>query len=197
MNPTSQPQLDKNLPGLPKYEYGIIDPKEYIIAHIKKHSAGIVLIFIEFGLGIIALLSLFYTVIPDFAQNISGTGYRYLLSGIIFTVAIMIMVLYVSSYIYKQNSLIITNESVIQIGQRSLFSRKASRVSMSNVEDVSADQRGILSSMFGYGTLAIKTAGSDARSNFKFTYCPKPEYYSNLIMETRQDYEEKVEGTAN
>lgn len=176
---------------MPKFQYGIIDPDEKIIAQVKKHPAGIWIIFAEIAIGIVALLAVFYLAIPDFMQNISGTGYRYLLSGIIFALAVMIMVLYVAIYLYKQNRLIITNESVIQIAQRSIFSRKAARVSMSDVEDVSADRRGIFATMFGYGTLAIKTAGG--RSNFNFSYSPHPEYYSNLIMETRQDYEEQVQ----
>ena len=185
------------VPGLSPTSLGIImEPGEQILAFVRKHIIGIVFIYIEVLAGIAALLAFSYLIIvPTFFGNISGTGYRLLISSIIFALAILIFVLFVATYIYRQNSILITNESIIQILQRSLFSRKASRVSMTDVEDVSADSMGILATMFGYGTLTIETAGE--QHNFKFTHCPHPDKYAHLILETRQKYLEDLERLGN
>jgi hypothetical protein len=67
-----------------------------------------------------------------------------------------------------------------------LFIRKVSRLSMANVEDVTAEQRGILATIFNYGTLTIQTAGT--MENFIFTYCPRPNDFAHRVLEARQAY---------
>jgi uncharacterized membrane protein YdbT with pleckstrin-like domain len=74
----------------------------------------------------------------------------------------------------------------VQIIQRSLFNKKVSRLSMSNVEDVNAEQKGIIASMLGYGTLTVQTAGEE--DNFVFSFCPNPNFYAEKILEARQAY---------
>lgn len=194
--PSTATESLQKVAGLTPTSLGVIlEPSEQVLAFIRKHAIGIILIYVETLAGIIALSALFYLTAPTFLTNLSGSGYRLMISGIIFALAILIFVLFVSTYLYRQNSILITNESIIQILQRSLFSRKASRVSMSNVEDVSADSRGILATMFGYGTLTIETAGE--QHNFKFTYCPNPDKYAHLILESRQKYLEYLERLGN
>jgi uncharacterized membrane protein YdbT with pleckstrin-like domain len=80
---------------------------------------------------------------------------------------------------------------LVQIIQKSLFIRKISRLSFSNVEDVTAEQRGILASIFNYGTLLIQTAGTE--DNFEFKYCPTPNKYADEIIEARQRYARSLE----
>ena len=62
---------------------------------------------------------------------------------------------------------------------------------MSNVEDVSAEERGILSTVFDYGTIVVQTAG--ALENFIFPYCPQPSKYADQIIEARQRYARALE----
>jgi uncharacterized membrane protein YdbT with pleckstrin-like domain len=70
--------------------------------------------------------------------------------------------------------------------QKTLFNRKVSRLSMSNVEDVNEEQRGIIASIFNYGTLTVQTAGTE--DNFIFTMCPNPAQLADKIIEARQAY---------
>jgi hypothetical protein len=63
---------------------------------------------------------------------------------------------------------------------------------MANVEDVTAEQKGILATIFGYGTLMVQTAGE--RENFTFYYCPDPNTYASRIIEAHQTYVEDLEG---
>ena len=75
--------------------------------------------------------------------------------------------------------------------QKTLFNRKVSRLSMSNVEDVNEEQRGIISSLFNYGTLTVQTAGTE--DNFVFTLCPDPTKLADKIIEARQAYARSLE----
>jgi uncharacterized membrane protein YdbT with pleckstrin-like domain len=113
------------------------------------------------------------------------------MAGAIFATALVFFILFLATYIYRQSMLIVTDKSLIQIMQRGLFVRKVSRLSMSNVEDVSAEQRGILPTIFNYGTLTIQTAGE--RENFLFPYCPSPNLYADRVLDARQAYANRAE----
>ena len=104
----------------------------------------------------------------------------------LFVVAFLVAILIISTYVYRQCRLVVSDKSVIQVMQKALFNRKISRLSMSNVEDVNVIQQGVLASMFNFGTLTIQTAGEV--DNFVFTLCPSPDIYANRILEARQAY---------
>jgi len=55
----------------------------------------------------------------------------------------------------------ITNQRVIAIDQLELFDRTESNVLMSRVQDVQFKRSGILEELFGYGTLAVQSAGEE------------------------------------
>jgi hypothetical protein len=90
------------------------------------------------------------------------------------------------SWIYRQSQIILTDKSLVYVTQNGLFNRKISRLSMSNLEDVSSEQRGILPTMFNYGTLTVQTAGE--QDNFIFPFCPRPNHYAEEMLEARQKY---------
>ena len=98
----------------------------------------------------------------------------------------MVAMLLAAVYVYHKSSLTLTNKSCVQLVQRTLFNKKISRLSMSNVEDVNVEQKGVISSMLGFGTLTIQTAGEE--DNFVFTFCPSPNTYAEKVIEARQAY---------
>ena len=59
--------------------------------------------------------------------------------------------LYIAIWVYMQNRFFLTNESVIQEIQISLFSKREQTVSLMNIEDSSYSQKGILQTLFNYG----------------------------------------------
>lgn len=164
----------------------LLVPGEHIVLTVKRHIIGLIIIYLEALVGVSAILALLFFVAPDI---LSDGGW---VSAIIFFgIVILVIFLFVATYVYRQNRLLVTDKNLIQINQISLFIRKIARLSMSNVEDVSADQRGILATIFNYGTLLIQTAGE--RPNFEFKYCPTPNHYADIVLEARQAYAEKVE----
>src|SRR6202011_6093270 len=90
--------------------------------------------------------------------------------------------------IYWGNSWIVTSDSVTQVSQTSLFKRQSSQLSLIHLEDVTAEQNGVLAHMFNYGLLRVETAGE--RSKFTFTFCPNPNFYAREILAAREAFEQ-------
>lgn len=176
---------------MPKSDSDMLEPNEQIIAVVHRHIIGVVGLYLGVIGALIAILLFVATVTPNIFGNLSNQSYRLLLGGIVLAVAILIFFLFVSTYVYRQSRLIITDRSLVQMIQKSLFIKKISRLNFANVEDVSAEQRGILSTIFGYGTLRIQTAG--ASENFIFNFCPNPNKYADIIIEARQLYAESLQ----
>lgn len=189
--PPAQPPVPPvELPKAPKpispIEASLLEPGEQIVTIVHRHPIGIIIIYLETLAAIIAILAVVFLAAPSFLDNVSGQTYNLLLAGIIMVIALLSLILFVATYIYRQSRLIVSDKSLIQIIQKGLFVRKISRLSMSNVQDVSADHNGFLATIFGFGTLTVETAGEE--DNFVFPYCPTPDDYSERILEARQKY---------
>jgi len=169
----------------------LLEPGETIVTIVHRHPIGIVFIYLETLVAVIAVLVLMLVVAPDFFSNLSGQAYRLLIASILLAVGLLGLVLFVATYIYRQSKLLVTDKSLVQIIQKGLFIRKVSRLSMSNVEDVNAEHRGILSTIFNYGVLTIQTAGQE--DNFIFPWCPDPDLYADRVLEARQAYAQSLE----
>ncbi len=164
---------------------------EHMIITIRRHPLGIVLIYLESLIGILAFIAVAIIVAPTVLNSLAPNTRSLVVGAAILALAILIFVLLVATYVYRQSRLLITDQSVIQINQQGLFIRKVTRLSIANVEDVNAEQKGILASIFGYGTLIIQTAGT--MENFIFQWCPNPNKYAAIIMQARQDYAESLQ----
>ncbi len=162
-----------------------------MLAVVRRTVVGIILIYLEALVAIGAILAVILVVAPDLFSGLTSESQRLLMAGIVFALALLVFILFIATYIYRENKLIVTDESLVQVLQKTLFNRRISRLSMSNVEDVNAEQRGILPTIFNYGTLTVQTAGE--MENFIFTWCPNPNFYAHEILEARQAYAEKLE----
>lgn len=162
---------------------------------VRRHIIGLIIIYLEALAGVVALLAFAYLVFSSFFDSLSPSSYRLVLASIVLALAFLVFVLFVATYIYRQSRLIVTDKNLIQVTQRGLFSRKVSRLSMANVEDASAEQRGILATILNYGILTVQTAGE--RENFVFSYCPNPDKYASEIIEAHQAYVDSLQEDEN
>ena len=158
---------------------------EVKIIEVKRHPFGLIALYFQVIFGV----CLAFGLILLLARNVLTDSTTY--AGIISIVGILVLafvaiILLIATYLYHQNKLIITNKNLTEVLQRGLFSRQVSELSMANVEDVSADKRGVLQTLLNYGDLLIETAG--AKNNFHFPYCPRPSYYGKIILDARQRY---------
>lgn len=168
----------------------LVEPGEQLISVAHRHPIGIVAIYIGAMAALAAILTLFlfapskesFNGMPDSTSG-AVTG------AVVFTIIILAVILLAIVRVYKQSKLIVTDKSLVQVIQRSLFNRKISRLSMSNVEDVNAEKKGIFLTIFNYGTLTIQTAGEE--DNFIFSWCPDPDVHADSILKARQQYVQK------
>ena len=178
-------------PEASKEDYEMLETGEHIVTVVHRHPIGIIAIFVEALVAVIAITGLLIVVAPSFVQNLSGQAYDLFIAGVVVAITLLALILFVATYIYRQSRLIVSDKSLIQVIQRGLFIRKVSRLSMSNVQDVSAEHKGFLATIFNFGTLTVQTAGEE--DNFIFPFCPTPDTYADRILEARQAYAKSVE----
>lgn len=164
-----------------------VNSDEQLLANVRRHPVGLLIVYLQVGIGFVAAAALLIFLLPSFTNAAPNAAIPTFVWISLFLIAVLsLLLLAVVTQIYNQNQLIITDKNVTQVFQRGLFSRQVSELSMANVEDVTAEQRGILAHMFGYGELRIETAGE--QNNFHYTYCPSPNYYGKMILDARQQY---------
>jgi len=178
-------------PQISKSDNDLLEPGEHIVTVVHRHPIGIVIIYLEALVGVIAIIALLMVLAPSFLDNLSGQAYNLFIAGVILAVALLALILFVATYIYRQSRLMVTDKSLVQIIQRGLFIRKVSRLSMSNVQDVAAEHKGFLATIFNFGTLTVQTAGEE--DNFIFPYCPNPDFYADKILEARQAFAKSIQ----
>ncbi len=71
------------------------------------------------------------------------------------------------------NAFIITNLRVVDIDQRGFFSRLVSEASFDRIQDISYSVRGVLGTVFNYGTVCLRTAGASATLDLMNVRDPK------------------------
>lgn len=189
--PSMMPPINMTQPTGLRGSEDLLESGEQLVVIVRKHPIGIVGIYVEALVGLLVVFGLFLAIAPDFFNGVSNQAYKILVGVIVFGLSVLILFLFVATYVYRQSRLLVTDRSLVQILQKSLFIRKISRLSMSNVEDVTAEERGILSTVFNYGTIVVQTAGT--LDNFIFPYCPSPTKYADQIIEARQRYARSLE----
>ena len=125
--------------------------------------------------AMIILVSVFMFCYPDIAKVIGMP--QSLHSQVIFICLMVISLfglgLYIAIWVYMQNRFFLTNESVIQEIQISLFSKREQTVSLMNIEDSSYSQKGILQTLFNYGSIRLSTEGDETTYRFSYVADPK------------------------
>jgi membrane protein YdbS with pleckstrin-like domain len=162
----------------------LVEDNEHVLVVVRKHWAGIAQIYIISGLLVAALVLIGTVVIPDL--RLSDEAKSLVMVGALVIFILMTLILLAVINVYYRSKLTLTDKSLVQVVQSTLFSCKTSRLSMSNVEDVNVEQRGIISSLFNFGTLTVQTAGQE--DNFVFSFCPQPNVYAERILQARQAY---------
>lgn len=169
----------------------MLEAGEHVLTVVRRSVAGLAVIYLVAILAVAAVIGLVIAVSPSAFESDSG-GLSGSLGAVIFvSVAFVALILSVVTYVYRQSRLLVTDKSLVQVMQKTLFIRKVSRLSMSNVEDVNEEQRGFWSSFFNFGTLTVQTAGTE--DNFVFTLCPNPAKLADRIIEARQAYAKSLE----
>jgi DMSO reductase anchor subunit len=116
-----------------------VDDNEKKLCEVAKHPFGIMLVYLQAGVGIFITLGLAYFLLPTVVED---TNQAFLYANLFAAVTLIfgISVVILSAMVYRQNRIIVTDRNITQILQYGLFSRKVSQLNMVNVEDVTAVQ---------------------------------------------------------
>jgi len=148
---------------------------EYVIRAVRRHPIGLV---IPLVLGTL-LIAMALTI----ALNSVAIAEAFMFTGVLADGSLIVtpmllfsvlvaLGLFVVYYVYVNNKFFLTNESVIQEIQISLFSRREQTVSLANIEDASYVQLGIIQQLFNYGSIRLSTEGDE--TTYRFTYVANP-----------------------
>lgn len=191
-NPSPPPAAPPPIEGAShQADTDMLEPDEHVLTVVHRSVIGLVGIYLVAFLAVAAITTLVIVISPGTFKTSSANISGALSAIILLSAVLLVLILFTATYIYRQSRLLVTDRSLIQILQKTLFIRKVSRLSMSNVEDVNEEQRGIIASLFNYGTLTVQTAGTE--DNFVFTLCPNPAALADRIIEARQAYAKSVQ----
>ncbi|HEX8390507.1 MAG TPA: PH domain-containing protein [Candidatus Saccharimonadales bacterium] len=165
--------------SMKQYGYLNLSDGEYVISAIRRHPIGLLSIWavviigmlavllglplLLFGAGLLEQTALSGQAMTSGAVVLLLTAVLFLLGGVVATV------------VYNANRFYLTNESVIQHIQTSLFTKKDQTISLANIEDASFRQQGILQTILNYGAIRLSTEGEETTYRFNFVANPKRE----------------------
>ena len=163
---------DQSVKRFPKLN---LSDEEYIISAVRRHPIGL---FIPVSITILVMaliasgLANYDAIVATF-QTIEAPAFGpVLLAGMLAMILVLIGG-YIAIWVYLSNAFYLTNESVIQEIQLTLFARNEQTVSLSNIEDASYTQHGILQTMLNYGSIRLSTEGDETTYRFAYVYDPR------------------------
>lgn len=152
-----------------------LSDSEYILSTIRRHPIGLFLpVGITIFLVAVVLSSLInYPLIVESAGLVNAPD-----AAIVWVLGLLLTALfliggYIAVWVYVNNKFFLTNESVIQEIQVSIFSKHEQTVSLSNIEDASFQQHGILQTLLNYGSIRLSTEGDETTYRFQYVANPK------------------------
>ena len=147
------------------------------------------------------ILTFFMMILPIVILAISVNSFHLAASSNIFQYFVLgasayvlfILTFFIVNWIdYYFDILIITDSRLVNIEQNGLFSRHISQVDLLRVQDVSTSVKGIIPTMFDYGSLVVKTAGESNTnkpegSDFTMEAMPRPHQIAQTILRLNQE----------
>lgn len=172
ISPEIQKKHEKSVKRFPKLN---LSNEEYVINAVRRHPIGLfppVLITILL-VALIASGLANYDAIAATFQTFEAPNFGPVLLLGVLAIILVLAGGYIAIWVYLSNAFYLTNESVIQEIQLTLFARNEQTVSLSNIEDASYTQHGILQTMLNYGSIRLSTEGDETTYRFSYVYDPR------------------------
>jgi len=179
--------LQKHEESKRKYPGLNLSEGEFIISAIRRHPVGLLSIWAGAGTVIIVLLIIMVVLgsgtlssgLDSASPATPALPIAILAIPVILISILTLIFAAIGTMIYNANRFFLTNESVIQQIQTSLFSKREQTVSLSNVEDASYTQDGIIPHLLNYGMLRLSTQGDE--TTYRFNYASSPQSQIALL----------------
>lgn len=155
---------------------------EYVISAVRRHPIGLISIWVVVILAVMLLLAIPFIIVSTsdaVPLNLSGSAITSGVSLILLGIILIVLGGLVATVVYDANRFYLTNESVTQFIQSGLFSRRSQTISLTNIEDASYTQKGILQTIFNYGSIRLSTEGEE--TTYLFAYVANPQKQVQLL----------------
>jgi hypothetical protein len=158
------------------------NPEEKTILVTRKHR---IILFSKISfLGFCVLLPfIIYSLINSFSWYSSASSVYWFLVSIWFL--LLWNLAFYSIMLYFLNTVIITNQRVIENKQNGFFDYRANEMELSKIQDISIKISGSLATFLDFGDIEIQSAG--AKAKFYFDTVPHPEKIREMINEARKN----------
>jgi hypothetical protein len=185
-NPTPAPTPNQGLQNI-ENPLSAMQEGEQVICDIHRHPAGLLGTYVMAGLILFLGAVGAFVLLPMYAPDtIRSQAVGWGIIGFMFLAFFVVTFSYISIKVYNGNRWVVTDDSITQLQQVSLFSTQSSQLSLHNLEDITVEQRGLFQTAFNFGTLRAETAGE--RSKFAFPYCPNPNHCAREILMAREKF---------
>jgi hypothetical protein len=186
--PEIQARHDESMRRFPTLN---LSREEYLISAIKRHPIGLLKIW---GIALLLIVAFMGLMVGFFLNNgadsfgsLQSGNFTMIGAGLLLILSVVVVIgALVATYVYNNNRFFLTNESVVQEIQTSPFSKKEQTVSLSNIEDASYKQGGILQTLLNYGTIRLSTEGDE--TTYRFTYVTNPKKHIAVLNNAVENF---------
>ena len=182
------PEPDQNV----KNPLAVMQPGEQVLFVLKRHPIGIIFIYVVTGLILTVLAVLSFGIIPSAFSGETRDSITAISAVIFIIFALLCLVFnFISTIVYWGNKWILTDDSLTQISQSSLFHKESSQLGLESLEDMTVEKKGILAHVFNYGWLRAETAAHQGK--FIFHYAPNPNSYAQKVLQAHEAMNERIQ----
>jgi len=174
-----------SLTNLPNQQKG-----EHTILFLRRHWLILIRQVIIFGaLGVLPFF--FYDFLKENIPNLLTGPNSYPLLVMLATIyALFIWLFFFHAFVdYYLDVWIVTNQRIINIEQRGLFSRIVSEQRLYRVQDITSEVHGLLPTLLHYGDIFVQTAGEEPR--FTFKQVPHPYDVRKVVLNLVEKYKKE------
>lgn len=161
-----------------------LEPDEHVVREARKHWFLFAITLLPYA--ILAVVPFSIPGLLHFSSALAPYALFFNVSDPLMRVALGVWLLLVwmgawSAFTrYYLNLWVLTDRRIVEIKQRTYFSREVSSLLLSRVQDVTTDVSGAAASFLGIGTIRVQSAGAD--EEFVMTNIPRPEQMRDIIM---------------
>lgn len=149
------------------------EPGEVVLLEVRKHWF---VLAAELGFCVLGALlpAVLYAIGTALPVTLSTPGNGLLLFATLYTLWVLVLVV-IMAYLWTDYYLdlwIVTNQRIIDVEQRGLFSREVATMQLSKIQDITTDVHGFIATMMGFGDVHVQTAGNEREFVIRGVYNP-------------------------
>lgn len=170
-----------------RYPHLNLSAGEFVVLDVKRHLIGLLLPVAATSIAVLAIVIGLILYPADVSGSMTPMPtYEQILLPAFLLMALVGLGGGIAVWVYLQNQFFMTNESVIQEIQHSLFSRHEQTVSLGSIEDASFRKTGIMQTLLDYGTVRLSTEGEE--TTYRFAFVKNPRRHVAILNNAIEDF---------